>query len=719
MAGAFLLRQQRTGLYTADRQAERANGSRLSAGSAKSLPQRLRAEQLHLHPHLLNQAEFGFHRTYVSTAQQEPFQYSDLGASVPSFDTLPAISILGSVSTGGNGQTVTIDEDTWVYQDTVSWTLGNHALRLGGGLTQVHDNIDNFQFLGGLLFGTFSDALLGESAAQNGTAFSNMYISIDLPSQLQRQFTTLDFNAYAQDDWKVTPHLTLYLGVRFDRLGDISDGLGRNSNFDISRANPNPPAGGTTQGFIVENNFPGAVPAGVIQNPGKLVIAGNGQNTVNPRIGFAYQLPGTDGKLVLRGGYGLFHETPTGQPFLQLLTNPPFSSLRQLAGTQNAAANWAQPIAPFTSTFPIFSSYSPTTALSLTAFAYNFRPAVVQHFSLGTQTAITKDTVLEVGYLGTRGQHLPITVLPDQALSATTTPVRGLTTNTLANLSQRLPIEGFSVPGFTQIESEGNSWYHALLVNFTQRFKNGSQAQLAYTWSRELSDSAAESTGANGGTRLGDQTNARADYGPDQFDRPHRFVANFVYEIPTPFRKTSFLGETLGGWAADGVVTVQAGHFLYITDTNTRNAFGVTGTEGDFAQISPSCQNAQLANPGSVTSKVNGFFNRSCFFQAAAPTKAIPYPVITTDNGTGFGNSRPGLVHGPAQSNVDLAARKTFNFETYKKPVQGEFRAEFFNAFNQAIFRDPITAVDQSFGIISGPTAVAPRTIQLAVKLSF
>ena len=668
-------------------------------------------------PNLLNQAEFGFHRTWVDTAQQEQFQYSDLGATVPSFDTLPQIGFLNGITLGGNGQSVTLAQDTWVYLDTVSWTHGKHAFRFGGGVTRVHNDIDSFQFLGGLIFGTYSDALLGQSAAQNGTPFSNMFLSFDLPGELQRKFRTLDYNAYAQDDYKITPRLTLNLGFRYERIGGISDALGRASNFDIGRADPNPTATGSLNGFVVASNFSGTLPAGVTRSSSLLAIAGDGQNTLNPRVGFAYQWPGSE-RIVVRGGYGIFHETPTGQPNLQLLLNPPFAEERQVQGVANGAANWATPIAPFTGSFPSFTPYSPTTALSLFTFANNYRPAFIQHFSLNTQTSLTRNTVLEVGYLGTRGQHLTVIRLPNQALSASSAnPIRGETTNTATNVGLRVPIEGFSTSTFDQTESSGSSWYHALLVNFTQRFKNGSQAQVAYTWSRSLSDTLGQSTGPNGGTRVGDQNDPRADYGPDTFNRPNRLVANFVYQIPTPFRATSLAGETLGGWGATGVIEIQSGHNLAITNTNAFNAFGIGGPEQDFAEIAPGCSNDQLSTHGSVTSRLNNYFNKACF---TAP------PVIGADGAaTGFGNSKPGIVRGPAQNNVDFAMQKRFSFKVRGEGVDGEFRVESFNTLNTPQFSDPTLAGAGSayydsptFGLIT-TTAVAPRILQLAVKFSF
>jgi hypothetical protein len=670
-------------------------------------------------PNLLNQAEFGYHRTWVDTLQTEPLQYSTIGASAPSFDTLPEINFLGGITLGGNGQTLLLAENTFVGQDTVSWTRGKHAFRFGGGVTRAQINQPYLNFLAGMIFGTYTDALLGESATQNPNllGWSNMYLSLDFPNEDGRDYRALDYHAYAQDDYKVTPRLTLNLGFRYERVGDISDALGRISNFDITRANPNPPATGSLQGYVVESNFPGTTPLGVTRSSSKLAIAGNGQNTLNPRVGFAWQLPGTNA-LVLRGGYGIYHETATNQPGIQLELNPPYGQLRELVGSTNGATNWAVPFAPFTGTFPYFVPYSPTTSLSPFTYANNFRPAVVQHYSLNAEAELARNTVLEVGYLGTRGEHLLITRAPNQALSASpSNAIRGQTDNTLANIPLRAPIEGFSTSVFQQIESTGVSWYNALLVNLTKRFKGGSEVQIAYTWSSSLSDTLTSSTGPNGGTREGNQNNPRADYGPDYFNRPNRLVANFVYQIPTPFQRTSLAGEILAGWAASGVVTIQSGHYLYAEDTNSFNAFGVNGAEQDFAEISSTCSNSQLGTRGSVTKKLTNYFNSNCFFSGGVP---IPYPVVGADGvATGFGNSRPGILRGPGQNNVDLALRKIFPFKVHKETANAEFRAGAFNAFNTPQFSDPNLYVDSgAFGVIT-TAAVAPRIMQLAVKFSF
>jgi hypothetical protein len=121
---------------------------------------------------------------------------------------------------------------------------------------------------------------------------------------------------------------------------------------------------------------------------------------------------------------------------------------------------------------------------------------------------------------------------------------------------------------------------------------------------------------------------------------------------------------------------------------------------------------AQVSSSGSVQSKIGHFINQSCF-------SGVPYPVISSDGGTAFGNTRPGILRGPAQNNTDLSLIKDFSIRWPNEKAGVEFRAELFNAFNHPQFADPGYAVDgASFGIITN-TAVSPRIAQFALKLSF
>ncbi len=663
-------------------------------------------------PSLFNEIDFGFHITHVNFAQQEAFKFSDVGISTPAFDnTIPEIVFNGTFTLGGNGQGLLIDQGAYTLNDSLSYTLGRHSLRFGGGFSRYQNDLTGFHYLAGMIFLSFPDFLLGLNGADNGTGlFSNVYASVDLPGLFDRRWRILDGDAFVQDDFKVTPRLTLNLGLRYERLGDQGDNLGRNSAFNFALADPNPPATGSLNGFVVASNYKGTIPAGVTQIGNNLAINGERQNTWNPRIGFAYRLPNTE-RFVLRGGYGVFRSRITGQPFLQLLTGQPFAVLRELVGTPNAAATLQNPFPP-APTLPSFTPYSPATAFSTTTFAADFRPPMLQTYNLNLQTQIAKDFVLEIGYVGQRGLHLVTERSLNQAFLATPqNPIRGETTNTVANIPLRVPIAGWAAyPGIQQIESSGASWYNGLEVSLNKRFSNGLQFLAAYTFARDLATDASISDGANGGLAYGDQNNPKSRYGPDEFIREHRVVISYLYELPWLKNSRSWLGEVAGGWSIAGVTTIQSGHRLTIYNLN--NANNVFGISTDRAQLAPGCTYGQLVTSGSIQSKLNNYFNTNCF---------APPPVIGADGvGTGFGNSGVGIVTGPPQDNWDISASKHFPLGWPNDASNLEFRAEFFNTFNHPQFSDPANDYSSlaTLGQITS-LAVNPRIIQFALKLNF
>ncbi len=689
-----------------------------------------------LSDHLLNQAILGFHRTTGALGQgypktsfantpacagsvSGPFTLSSICVPAPSFDnSYPGVIVSGPLSIeqpaqsigfnlGGNGQGVVIAQNFYDFSDSVTYVRGKHSLHFGGGINRSQINFVSFHFLAGLIYPSFADFLLG-----------NVFESVDVPGVFSRKWRVWDGNAYAQDDYKITRRLTLNLGFRYERQGQLGEYLGRASTFDPARANPNPPAEGTLQGFIVASNFSGgAIPAGVIKASTNTAINNDGQNGWEPRVGFAWQLPGTN-RLVLRGGYGLFYTRTTGEPFIQLLGAPPWGEIRTSFLPPSPAA--AFPAAP---PFPIFLPYSPSTDLTPTVFSIHFRAPVLQRYSLNLQTELAKNWMLEVGYQGNRGTKLVQNRSFNQALSASpSNPIRGQTTNDYSNIFQRVPIEGFDPTFSTLVESGGSSWYNALGVGLSKRLSKGLQFLAAYTLASALETNPGYATGAfAGGSRLGDQNSARANYGPDGFIRPQRLVISYVYDFPAPASSSSLKGRALGGWSVAGVTTFQNGQRLTLTDTNVLNAFAPFVT--DRVQLAPGCTNKNVETPGPVTSKLANYVNASCF--------TLP-PIIGSDGlSVGFGNSGNGIISGPDQRNFDISIiKKTPLTET--KSV--EFRAEFFNAFNTPSFLSPqlnvgTVTTDPNTGAPSWQpnptgaqitnTSVAPRVIQLALKLYF
>ncbi len=675
-------------------------------------------------PTLLNQIDFGFHRIEVGNFQQEVFKFSDIGVTAPPVANLfPVIGVSGSLATGGNGQDVRVFQNHFTLQDSLTYIRGRHTFRFGGGFTRSREGEANFSFFGGLLFASWPDFLLGlpggpVAAGGNGTPFSNVFISLDIPGDLDRSWVVKDGNAYIQDDIKLTPSLTLNLGLRYERLGHLADSGGRNTGFDRALANPNPPAGGTLAGYVVSENFPGAVPAGVTQLDNRFGVRGKGQNNFGPRFGFAWKLPRTllpfTDRMVLRGGYGIYYTRATGQAFLQLVTGQPFAIARQLTLAPNIS--FANPFLP-QPTLPSFAPYSPTTQLTTNLIDPDYRPPITQQYSLNLQTDLEYDFLLEVGYVGARGSHLIYRHSLNQAgLASPSNPIRGVTTNTRLNISQRVPILGFDPLGLQDVDSSANSWYNGLEVSVTKRLSRGLQFLAAYTFAHAYND--AFVTDASGFGFSGNQSNRRANYGRDVFsNREHRFILSYVYQLPSPKRFNSFVNNLLGGWSVAGVTTIQSGLPLSLFGNNTNNVFGIPA---DRVQLAAGCTHADLVTSGSIQSKLGGYYNRTCI-NGLTSTGGVPiWPVIGDDGlTTNFGNSGVGIVTGPGQNNFDIAIIKRTPFRLLGESSNIEFRTEFFNAFNHTQFGNPDSnASNPTFGVIS-TTSVNSRIMQFALKLNF
>ncbi len=672
-------------------------------GSPSENPQQFRNLSLNhtyvFGPSLVNQAEFGFHRTVAHVKQGEPFRFSDIGSIAPSFDDgSPVIAVGGGINLGGNGQTVNFTQNTFVLQDNVFWTRGRHAIQFGGSLTRAQDNFERFTLGGILVFLDYPSLFIGQAPL-------DPFLVEDLAGLPDRAWRAWDGSLYTQDNFKITSRLTLNMGFRYERLGDFGDELGRNSTIDPSRLDPNPPDSGSLAGIIVSNNFRGTRPDGVSSSGNNLGIKGKGQNTLNPRVGFTWRLPHTE-RLVLRGGYGAYHQRASGQPYLQQVTNQPFGLLR--AVLPNFDTGFDNPFPADPGAFPQFFPYSPTTALSVLTLDPNLRAPLLQRYSLNLQTQLASDLVLEVGYAGMRGTHLFVLRSTNQAaLASPENPIRGETLNTVDNVQLRVPFQGWSASQTNLVQSTGFGWYNSLQVSLRKRFTHGLQFLGSYTFSRSLSNAGDATTGTNGGTILGDQNDPRRNYGPDSFVREHRFVFSGLYEFPKLLRQKALLRQAAGGWKLAGVTTIQSGQRLTVIGQNGANAFG---TISDFAVYTPGCK---INTGGSATSKLNKFFNATCFSDA--------YPVIGDDGvATGFGNSGVGVANGPGQVNTDLSLVKVFSTPWPNDSANLEFRAEFFNAFNHPVFANPDLSVSDgpAFGQIA-TTASNPRLIQFALKLNF
>lgn len=663
----------------------------------------------------LNEARIGYVRTRNGTDTRAPFKWSDVGVAegeMNNTNELPNMNILGSVAFA-SAFPFTFAQNSFVFSDRLSFVNGAHAIQLGGSLTRSQVNFGDPGIGSFVQFLSWPDFLLGLNAGANGTGtFSNVSASIDDFGLFEREYRVWEGSAFAQDDYKISRSLTLNLGLRYERLGQFGDRLGRNSSFDISKADPNPPPGGSLAGYIVASSFPDAVPPGVVRADNTFANNCAGQNTMAPRIGFAWQILPNKSRLVLRGGYGLYYSRPTGQAFFQNTSGAPFALLRLSVGLANAEATFQAPFQqpfPTPQSFPLFSPYSPGTTSTIFTVAPNFRPAIIQQYSLNLQEELHQGWLLEVGYFGARGAHLLRVRSLNQAVQASANnPIRGTTSDTLANISLRVPVLGIPADSLQEVESEGSSWYNGLEASLTKRLSHGLQFLASYTFSKTLDTDGADINGTSAGIAqtLGDQNSPQLRWGRTSFDRTHRFVFSTTWTLPTP--PDGAKRAVLGGWALAAVATIQSGTALTIADTNSANVFGISE---DRAQLSGACAKSQLVTGGSIESKLNGYFNASCFTTPA---------VIGADGiGTAFGNSGTGIVDGPGQANLDLALSRTIAFDWPHEKSSLEFRAEFYNALNHPQFANPdANYTSPTFGVISS-TAVNARVGQLALKFGF
>ena len=673
-------------------------------------------------PNLFNQIRLGYDRISSVTTPHSPFTFSGVGVNTSTQnDNKPSVTIAGS-DNFNPGFYFPFAQDLFNLEDNIAWVRGRHTLRFGGGITRAYLNNRGEEYYGQVNFPSWPDFLLGMNGAQNGTAglpgfppngFSNVLYWLEVLGVLAGHARTWEISAYAQDDWRIDSRLTLNLGLRWEWLPPFTNTNGRATNINPPLLNPNPPPTGSLAGYVVPANWTYPVPAGVVKSGINGFVPGSGNHTWGPRVGFAYSLPPTNDRVVVRGGYGIYYSAVTGNSEFQSIGGLPWALIGVFAPPFNGSASWAHPFQepiPPLSQFPFFDPYTPDSDLSLTATQQTIRPAITQEYSFNVQTAITPTLALQIAYVGSSANHLIYSHSINQAgLATPQNPIRGQITSTLSNLALRVPYQGWDPAGFMEQGSEGRSSFNALEVTLKKNLSHGLQFLSAYTWSKTLSTGAANVVGSTFGEgTIGDQNNLYAGYGEANFSRRHRVIASAIYELPRFDHGSGIAAKMSSGWALSTVVTLQSGTPLTFFNTNSNNLFG---TSSDFAYLdlsAPGCD-ARLGLGGSVRSRLDEYFNTNCF---TSP------PVISSDKGTGFGNTKPGLLRGPAQHNVDLSLRKT---TALTERMALEFRAEFFNAFNSTQFGNPDTTFSDgvpAFGKITS-TSVAPRIGQLALKLSF
>lgn len=658
---------------------------------------------------LVNEARIGYSRLKGAVVPETQVNVADIGMTRFNQATIPDIPDLNVTGAFRLGYSVDADQagtqNTFHYTDTVSWIRGNHSFRFGGEARRYQINyFNNNRQRGALAFQSFPDFLLGlpgTPVAQggNGTGFSNINSTSAANGNVGRADRITDLAFFVQDDWKLTKRLTLNLGLRYDFLGFSVDSQGRNGNFDVRLYRPPPVGGSTSAGFVQASNT--KRPLSGLPSVAPNLVDSDDKNNFAPRVGLAYRI---SNQTALRAGYGIFYDRLSNQLGLRAALSAPnyIRSDLQAAAAINIDFRNPFPILPQRSDFPILPAlFAPPytaarPALSLNAIDGTLKTPYMQHYTLNLQHELFGTTLIEAGYVGTRGVSLPAQRQINQALLASPgSPINGITTNTTGNVQDRVPYVGFSPTGLIWIETSTSSRYDSLQLSVTQRVSRGLRFLGAYTWSKTLDNHSGDASSVLA-TVDGDQSSLALNRGVASFDRTHRLVFNFVYDLPSP--KPGMMRHIAGGWQVAGVVVAQSGLPFNITDSSAATLYGVTTSRATWAAGAT----RDTANKsGRTQDRLNAYFNTAAFVRA----------------GTGFGDVSRNALRGPSQQNIDLSVNRRFQF-LERRYV--EFRSEFFNLTNRVNFETPGSNVStaNNFGVITG-TNGNPRILQFALKLVF
>ncbi len=679
---------------------------------------------------LVNIARFGYMRFDGVSHIENPLLAASVGEGTPTGvattgENAPGLTVGGF--TIGDAGTPHMWEVTnnFVWQDTLAWIRGRHSARFGVELKRSEvDDEQPFSIDGLLIIATFDDFLLGQSAAQNGSPFglSNVTLSNAGGGLFRRNERYTDFAGFAQDDIRLTHRLTVNAGVRYEIFGAPTETNGRMANFDLNTALQGPlPAQGTYVGVTLPSNFSGPVPQGVVKTsfPGLFMTP---LGDVEPRLGFAWQL-GQKPSVVLRGGYGIYYDRHSGNLASQTMDQPPFAIQQFVEGAANGAANLASPfvpIIPSISQFPQFMPLSENSSPFIEATNPRMRDGMTQEYNLNLQYALNGNWMLQVGYVGAQSMHRSGQLEFDQALLASpSNPVNGETTNSINNVTARLPYQGIS-EGSLFTDSVFVANYNAFQATVRRRMGHGLEFEGAYTWSKNLDEVNGET-----GTDIyelqlptnNQNTLRKSTYGPAGDDRDQRLVVDFAWTTPRWNTGPSLARKIVTDWQFSGIGTIQSGIPLSVFDTNAGSVYGLLSGEVRAQRTGSS----PLTHGSPFSRVINGYLDPSAF------TRAPEAPNGTSLADQDFGNSGVGFVRGPGQHSVDLAVERSFPIS---EAGSLRFRAESFNLTNTPQFGNPNTSLgygdptqlnpvaSPSFGRITN-TVTAPRIVQFALRLLF
>jgi hypothetical protein len=600
---------------------------------------------------------------------------------------LPNVTVTGYFTQGDAQQPFASRKNSVdTISDDLTWTKGRHTLQFGGevrrdGIRLLYINRPNSAF-------TFNSNFTGHALADFLLGYPYMFQQGSGDPAMSG--TSWTYSGYAQDQFRISPKLTIVVGGRYEVNQPYTEAKGH-----LAALHPG-------QQSTVQPNAPvGLVYPGDRDTPAATYYADT--NNLSPRLAAIYD-PAGDGKTVFRAAYGVYFDTVPGQgDFFQNGTlAPPFQPLQEIdfyqrPGTSASPAWFSDPYRGVTTSAVGFPSGLTFIGWSL---PHSYKAPRVQHYNLGIEHQLTSQAGFELGYVGTRASQLPIFIEVNPTNVVQSSSVMSAYA---AGTRAVFPSLGLVRPTF----SAAGSWYDSLQAQLTIRNWHRATATAAYTWSRSIDDVSGLNIGNDSRpilpVTIGDQDSIdramERERGNSLFDTRNRFVLSFGYELPRLQGKSAAERLLIGGWQINGIFQAQSGNpFTVVNSSTTAQSLtfrpNMTCNPNDYAD----------RNVGTTAT----FFDTSCF--------TLPRIGAKIDNSMS-GDEPRGAVVGPGFNATDASIFKIFRIT---ETQHADFRFEVFNVFNEAHFAQPgLTFGTSTFGHITSTVGNDSRVIQMAFKYGF
>ncbi len=692
-------RSQWFGRYSWDDEQQLSQGLKLNGAKVVTNVEQYMGSNIRVFsPTIVNEFRFGYSRFFNSAGRELAFvrdvvkelAIPGLNSSDPVAFGIPAVGFTRYSGFGDNSDGPFANNNSSLqFVDNVTWIRGKHSFRLGGEIRRDQFNQVGNQFGRGSF--TFDiNATRNPATASGGDDFADFILgqvkrSEAAVSIANAAFRATSFSLYTDDVWKITPKITLNLGLRYENTPPWEDQTGRLITVGIPAMLGVPQVADPALHPYLERQGTGNFYDGLnvvwpqiqTRRDGKLgnrLVQTDNLN-FGPRLGMTWS---PNPKWVVRTGTGVFYSQDTG--------NPRFDMARNLAGRTRFES-----IDPVLYTFDnAFASLAGAKATVTTPYAfanlYNRKTPRTLSYLLNIQRELPGNVLFEVGYLGSISRHLESLRAVNEALPGTTPVV------------QRTPFPEFG--RIQLVDASANANYNGLAAKVTKRYSSGLTYLLAYTWSKSIDD--ASGIRVHNGDTLFPQNSycLECERGLSVFNTASRFVSSVLYDLPVGRGRrydisNRVLDAVAGGWQLGSILTYQSGFPLTIS-ANARDSSNI-GAGFDrpnaVAGVDPILPRDQQTT--------DHFFNKAAFSAQVFGT---------------FGNVGRDTLVGPRTLNLDASLIKDFKFAE-RKLLQ--FRWEMFNALNHPNWGDPNTNFYSSgFGSITG-TRTAMRQMQFALKIVF